>query len=338
MIRQALRHPANLRAFLRQAVPALADGFDCDRGRLLDREFPLDDWRRREADLPFEVPYRLGDEERWALVYVLVEHQSAEDPAMPLRLLYFVVLYWERRWREWVSRPGPKDPLRLSPVLPLVLYTGEGTWENNRTLHDLLDEPAEFHGFVPEWGPLFWELGGHRAEDLLASGDAWQQALAVLRAQGEAQPEFERVYVEALRRLEGLADQDPVRWYDLLRIILSWGLSRRGPEERQALRAAAVAAQTDAKRQKEVGAVAETIADAIWKEGWTQGVSEGQSKGRSEGALDASRRMLCRLLAARFGQLAEEVVQRIGACTDIERLMAGAEQVQTLDKPEDLQL
>ena len=97
VIRHALCHPANLRAFLRQAVPALADGFDCDRLRLLDREFPTDDWRRREADLPFEIPYRLGTEDLWALVYVLLEHQSAEDPAMPLHLLYFVVLYWERQ-------------------------------------------------------------------------------------------------------------------------------------------------------------------------------------------------------------------------------------------------
>src|SRR5947209_14803034 len=161
IIRQALRHPANLRAFLRQAVPALADGFDCDRRRLLDREFPLDDWRRREADLPSEVPYRLGAEELAALVYVLVEHQSAEDPAMPLRLLYFVVLYWERQWRAWEQLAAPKPPLRLSPVLPLVLYTGAEAWQNNRTLHDLLDEPAEFHGFVPEWGPLYWQLADH---------------------------------------------------------------------------------------------------------------------------------------------------------------------------------
>src|SRR5262249_45709770 len=178
---RALRPPATRRASPPQAVPALADGFDCDRRRLLDREFPLDDWRRREADLPFEIPFRLGDDEVWALVYVLVEHQSAEDPAMPLRLLYFLVLYWERQWRVWEQRPAPKSALHLSPVLPLVLYTGAGPWENNRTLHDLLGEPAEFHGFVPQWGPLFWELSGHSAEDLLQSGDEWQQTLAVLR-------------------------------------------------------------------------------------------------------------------------------------------------------------
>src|SRR5436309_14718460 len=122
VIRQALRHPANLRAFLHQTVPALADGFDCDRCRLLDREFPLDDWRRREADLPFEIPYRAGTEEVPALVLVLIEHQSDTDPLLPLRLLYFAVAYWDKQWRHWESLARPRPALRLHPVLPLVLY------------------------------------------------------------------------------------------------------------------------------------------------------------------------------------------------------------------------
>jgi hypothetical protein len=326
MMRQALQHPANLRAFLRQVVPALADGFDCDRLRLLDREFPMDDWRHREADLPLEVPYRLGAGERWALVYVLIEYQSAEDPAMPLRLLYFVVLYWERQWREWASRPRSDTPLLLSPVLPLVLYTGPGAWENNRTLHDLLGEPAEFHGFVPQWGPLFWELGRQSPDDLLESGDEWQQVLAVLRSQEAGAAAFQQVYVEAMRRLEALAGQDHVRWYDLMRILLSWRIARRRPEERPALEAAERAALADVNRQKEVAAMAETIGQTIWEEG------------RSKGQLDASRRMLRRVLTKRFGPLPDQVVQRIETCTDLERLMAAAEQAQAIDKPEDLRL
>src|SRR5262249_41017449 len=158
--------------------------------------------------LPFEVPYRLGSEELWALVYVLIEHQSAEDPAMPLRLLYGVVLYWERQWRAWEQHTAPKPALRLNPVLPLVLDPGAGPWQNNRTLDDLLGEPAEFHGWVPQWAPLFWELGQQSADELLQSGEAWQQALAVLRAQGEVATVFEHIYVEALRHLEALAAQD----------------------------------------------------------------------------------------------------------------------------------
>ncbi len=328
VVRQALCHPANLRAFLRQVVPALADGFDCDRSRLLDREFPLDDWRRREADLPFEVPYRLGEQELWALVYVLLEHQSAEDPAMPLRLLYFIVLYWERQWKAWEQRPAPKGPLRLSPVLPLVLYTGAGPWQNNRTLHDLLGEPAEFHGFVPQWSPLFWELSQHSADGLLDSGDAWQETLAVLRARGEPGPAFERVYVEAMRRLQELAGQDHVRWYDLMRIILSWGLWRRPREERPTLLAAAEAAQADVNRQKEIGLMGQTIAESIWEEGRTKGLSEGR--------LELARQLLRQLLTRRFGTVPETVLQRIDHATDVERLTAAALQVADIAAVEDL--
>src|SRR5262245_63416790 len=79
-IRQTLRHPANLRGFLREVVPELADGFVYERLRVLEREFPLDDWRGRESDLLFELPYRVGAGERLALVCVLLEHRSWSTP------------------------------------------------------------------------------------------------------------------------------------------------------------------------------------------------------------------------------------------------------------------
>src|SRR5205809_7651815 len=88
-IREQLRHPENLRALLTRVVPELAAGFDCEHARLLEREFPLDDWRRREADLVFEVPYRDANGQRTTLVCVLIEHQSEADPRMPLRLLIY---------------------------------------------------------------------------------------------------------------------------------------------------------------------------------------------------------------------------------------------------------
>ena len=211
---------------------------------------------------------------------------------------------------------GSAQPaLRLSPVLPLVLYTGQSPWQNNRTLHDLLDEPAEFHGFVPQWGPLFWQLSEHSADSLLDSGDAWQQTLA---------------------------GQDHIRWYDLLRIILSWGLWRRPRSERPALLAAAQAIQADSQRQKEVGDVGQTIAEEIWEEGWTKGLTEGVAKGLTEGVakgqLENSRGLLRRLLTRRFGTVPEGLLQQIEATTDVERLNAAAVEVLQIDLPEELQL
>src|SRR5947209_16106842 len=211
-MRQSLQHPEHLRTFLLQAVPDLAGGFDCDRARLLDREFPLDDWRHREADLPFEIPYRVGAKELWALVVVLIEHQSDTDPLLPLRLLYFAVTYWDRQWRQWEQQPRPRPPLRLNPVLPLVLYTGTTPWGSNRTLADLLGEPAAFHAFAPAWQPLFWNLADQTPEALLRSGAGWLQLMAVMRAERADAEAFLAVFAEAVRRLAALQGQDEVRW------------------------------------------------------------------------------------------------------------------------------
>ena len=80
-LRQLLGYPQHLRSLLRCVVPELADGFDCDRARSLEREFPLDDWRRRESDLLFLIPYQTAGEELWALVCVLIEHQKRHRSA-----------------------------------------------------------------------------------------------------------------------------------------------------------------------------------------------------------------------------------------------------------------
>jgi hypothetical protein len=211
IIRKSLQHPANLRAFLSRAVPDLAGGFDCERARLLDREFPLEDWRRREADLPFEIPYRVGADEVAALVFLLIEHQSDTDPLMPLRLLYFAATYWDRQWRQWEQLPRPRAPLHLSPVLPLVLYTGATPWGSNRALIDLLGEPASLHVFAPSWKPIFWNLADQTAEGLLASGEGWLQLLAMVRMQSEEAQSFAATYAEVVRRLESLHGSDRLR-------------------------------------------------------------------------------------------------------------------------------
>jgi hypothetical protein len=74
----------------------------------------------------------------------------------------------------------------------------------------------------------------------------------------------------------------------------------------------------------------QTIAEAIWEEGWLMGASVG--------ALKVARQMLRQFLIGKFGTLPEAVGQRLESCTDLDRLMAAAEQAVSLDKPEDLQL
>jgi hypothetical protein len=61
LIRELLRHLENLRSYLEQTVPTLAPGFDCGgAGAVAWPRVSLDDWRWREADLPFEIPHLAG--------------------------------------------------------------------------------------------------------------------------------------------------------------------------------------------------------------------------------------------------------------------------------------
>ena len=63
-IRTQLENPANLRELVTEIVPDLAGRMDFERRELLGREFLLEDWRGRESDLLFRVPYRTAGEDR----------------------------------------------------------------------------------------------------------------------------------------------------------------------------------------------------------------------------------------------------------------------------------
>jgi predicted transposase YdaD len=338
-LRQSLQHPNNLRALLEQAVPQLADRFDCSRAHLLDREFPLDDWRRRETDLPFEIPYRTAEgTELWALVFVLIEQQSSSDPWMPLRMLIYATLYWERCWKRWEQTPTPRPEPRLPPILPLVFYTGVRPWNTNRTLADLLAEPAAFHVFAPRWEPLFWNLEDHSAEQLLASGNEWLQALAVIRAQEEDAAAFAAVFQQAVQALQPLLGRDHPRWYDLLRLLLTWVYWRRPRAERRNLINAVLASETEAIRQREIEAMSQQVEEK-WEQ-WARerGMEIGREEGLAEGELRAHRANLRDLIEDRFGSVPEAVQQQIDGCQDVNRLRAAVRQVYRIESLDQLQL
>lgn len=213
-IREQLQNPANLRELLNEVLGEIADGFVCEEREILPRELPLEDWRHRESDLLFRIPYKTPTETVPVFVCVLLEHQRV------------------------------------------------------------------------------------------------------------------------LRRLEGLADRDQVRWHELVRFSLLWALYRRSRAEREPLIAVAQASQTNVVRQKEVQAVGMTIAEALKAEGR----AEGKAEGKAEGRLDEAREILQALLEEKFRVLPEAVRQRIQASTDLARLNAAARRVLHLGSLEDFEL
>ncbi len=333
-IREQLQHPENLRDLLADALPDLVAGFDFSRVECLPRDFLLEDWRGRESDLLFRIPYRTADGEQWVLVCVLIEHQSSADPRMPLRMLLYTVLFWEREWKAWEDRKPPRPDFRLTPVVPIVFHTGQRPWSSPRVLAELLGGPDVFRRFAPQYQPLFWDLAERDPEELVRQAAAWLQALAVVRAQDADAATFRRLMYEVERRWNDLSIRDRLRWRELMRFILAWAQHRRPPEEFDAVVADAVAAQAGAAQQREIETMKQTMAEWFHEKGRAEGLAEG----RAEGALITGREMLRTFLEHRFGPLPEDLCRRIDSITDLERLKACAYQVHTLGSLDELRL
>ncbi len=97
-------------------------------GSFVDEEL-----QHTHSDLLYAVRTRDGGH---GLVYVLFEHQSSPDRAMPFRLLRYMVRIWER----WLcDHPGATLPI----VLPVLLHHGDGAWSAAPDFASMLDASPE---------------------------------------------------------------------------------------------------------------------------------------------------------------------------------------------------
>ena len=106
---------------------------------VLPGSFVKSSLQQMHSDLLFSV--RIG--ERETLLYLIFEHQSTPDPAMPLRLLGYVT--------EIFTRHHKAHGLPLPPVLPLVFHQGPESWNISTAFEDLFELPAEI---APELLPF----------------------------------------------------------------------------------------------------------------------------------------------------------------------------------------
>src|SRR5271166_3067954 len=146
----------------------------------LRSKLSLPDWRQIEPDLLFEVPYRTPGEATAMMVGVMAEHQSGPDATMPFRALQATVAYWEPQLLAWKNSHQRGEPLRLKPVLFIVLHTGPEPWETNRSLADLIGGPPVLLPHQPSWELHFFDLAEKSPEQLLSLPGEWLPALTLV--------------------------------------------------------------------------------------------------------------------------------------------------------------
>jgi Putative transposase, YhgA-like len=341
-VRDALLQPDNLRALVARVAPQLVGRLDFSHPDEQPRTYLLDDWREREADVLVRLPYREAAESPAVLLCILVEHWSAPDPLTPLRMLVYAVLFWEREWADWQRRRDGTS-LRLTPVLPVVFHTGDRPWNSNRTLAELMNAPEAVRPFVPQWQTLWCDLAETTPDELLRAGEAWWQALAVVRAQRADRQDFLEVLHQALAGMEPLGLQAHDRWHQLLRLVLFWGLVRRPESEHAQVVQTVRSSHQQVFLREEAQSMTEQVL-RTWEEellargearGRAEGEARGHTAGRHEGELEAHRALLRAQVQQRFPNAPPELLQRI-AQADLPWLQAAALRILSVNSPEEL--
>ncbi len=56
----------------------------------------------------------------------------------------------ETERRTWNDLPAPRPIFNLTPIIPILLYTGENVWNEPAKLSKLMKIPTELEEFMPQ--------------------------------------------------------------------------------------------------------------------------------------------------------------------------------------------
>ncbi|MCX6359586.1 MAG: Rpn family recombination-promoting nuclease/putative transposase [Armatimonadetes bacterium] len=213
------------------AAREIADSLEFSRAERVNRSFVPASLHKHEADLLYRVPHRSGSSEVW--VFLLVEHQSRPDRLMGHRLLSYMVQVWDLQRQRWEQEKTPSQARRLSPIIPLVFYTGRRRWSGVPGLAAAMDGPAALQRFVPRFESLFVSLSGIPDEAL--TGSPLGCVLRALQAADGGPEELETALVAAIQGLEALPPEAQAEWSRAVHYLLLLVRHTCQPHERSEL-------------------------------------------------------------------------------------------------------
>lgn len=136
--------PAHAAALLRQHLPEdVAAAIRFDQLSLVPGSFIKNTLKQSHSDLLFRAPASDGE----VLVYILFEHQTTVDRAMPLRLLSYMTEIW--------LQCEDRDGLPLPAILPFVLHQGPQRWTASTSFAGLIGVPQHLAGAFAPYLPQF---------------------------------------------------------------------------------------------------------------------------------------------------------------------------------------
>ena len=279
----------------------------------LNRDFLSDTLREQEADLVFSVPFRDTAAEQELIIHILIEHQSGVDKEMWFRFLGYMYNLWVAERQRWTAEAVPMAERRLRPILPILFYTGDQSWQLRLLPTSMMEIPESLTPFVPTFDVLALDVKRTPQSKLTKTGHPLGWMLTVLQKELASKEEFTETLVTALA---GLDTMRPEQHRRAIIYLASLVYHRRSPEERDVL----IKVVDAHSRGMEVETMFQSMAEVTYQQGREQGKEEGKEEGREEGREQgetlAKQTALLKLLHHQFRSVPETVTTRIHSLRD----------------------
>jgi predicted transposase/invertase (TIGR01784 family) len=256
--------------------PAVRDLIDWSTLRVVEGSFIDEEFAERESDLLYQV--MLYGHEEPVLLYLLFEHQSTPDKWMRRRLIRYIDRAWDEAFKLYPKRAD------LPPVIPLVFYQGEESWNYSTELADLLPEFARNWSFVPHFSHILIDQSGLNPQQV--AGGLRAQVMQLLMFAAYHKP-IQEALILAASLLVQMPETDGINY---VRVFVRYLLATQ-PHE-------AVTEFVDTVEQfaAERGKTIMTYAEELLREGEQLGRIKGELHGELRGELKAQIEIIEKLL------------------------------------------
>jgi predicted transposase/invertase (TIGR01784 family) len=235
----------------------------------IPHSFVLQDFRRKEADLVYQV--KLNNED--VVFYLLLEMQSKVDFEMPYRLLLYQMEVWEYWLKNHVKKKERKrKSFRLPAIVPMVLYNGKAKWTASRQFRKLLSNEQIFGAELIDFEYFLVDVVRYTEEELLSLANVIGSVFLLDQTEDREQLRDRlRRLMDTMQKLPEESQQHFFTWMANI-------LVRKLPKDQHYIE--------ELIQHVEEGVSVmgfENILDDIKREGKMEGRLEGERKGRLEG-------------------------------------------------------
>ncbi len=258
-----------------------------------------------------DILYNISINDRDGYIYLLFEHKSYLDKMTPVQLLGYIIDIWELHANQ-------SKEAKLPPIIPILIYHGNKSWNLGNQLSELIDDiPESILDYIPNYKYLVYDLSNY--SDLEIKGEIKLRLFLKLLSHIFAD-DLEKGLGEVLPLMNKLKKKSTGMEYieTVVKYILNTGKEISLNELNEKAK----------KFSSEGSEIIMTIAERL--------IEEGRKEGRKEGKKENMHEMIEFALDIKYGMSSKFLVKDIRKIDDYDKLKEIKKAIKSYDTLEEL--